>query len=80
MDRWELRSESRQRLAHVGFHNYHKNFILGVIGGHWGGFQKNDRMQFLRDKPWTGVRDKLVLSFGSGVRPRCQARYVTCDK
>lgn len=64
MDRWELRSESRQRLAHiahVGFHNYHKDFILGVTVGHWEGFQKNDRMQFLRVKPWAGVRDNLYL-------------------
>lgn len=39
-----MRSESRQRPDHVGLHNYGKDFILGVIGSHWGGFQKNGRM------------------------------------
>ena len=54
---------------HVGLYSYDKDLILGVIGSHWGGFE-NDRAQLLGVRLWTGVRGKLRLFFGNGVKPK----------
>ena len=58
----------QQEPDRVGLYTYDKDLILGVIGSHWGGFE-NDRAQLLGVRLWTGVRGKLRLFFGNGVKP-----------
>ena len=58
----------QQEPDRVGLYTYDKDLILGVIGSHWGGFEY-DRAQLLGVRLWTGVRGKLRLFFGNGVKP-----------
>ena len=54
---------------HVGLQSYDKDLILGVIGSHCKCFE-NDRTQLLGVRLWTGVRGKLRLFSGNGVKPK----------